>query len=138
MISQVIGSVVQVHIQKQFLRCFSLLPVPVTTVTAMHSVEAPTATIGHPVCTIPVLTSALLTASTYTTTTPLWTTPPVAVRMGTLSVASRNDKSLRERDLEFSLILDLIIFTLKCLIQAEHADIPECQGTPERMHSNFV
>ena len=42
----VIGSVVQVHILKQYHSYFSLLPATVTTATAMPTVDATTASIG--------------------------------------------------------------------------------------------
>ena len=86
-----IGSVVQIPIPKLFLRCFSLLPATAATVPA---IEATSATTGRPgqAATTP-------TASTLAVAARAWAT--TAVRLGTLSVVSRNNKSLREQDLEF-------------------------------------
>ena len=82
MVSLVIGSVEQVHIQKQFLRYFSLLPASATAVTAMPTIEAAAATIGHQDLTVPAPTASASTAAVSA-----WAT--TAVRTGPLSAASR-------------------------------------------------
>lgn len=100
----VIGSVVQVHILKQYHRYSSLLPATATTMTAVPAVEAFTATIGHQDRAATATTATTTpTTSTFTAAMSICTTSPV--RAGTLSVASRNNnKSLRSVDLEFPLI----------------------------------
>ena len=82
MVSLVIGSVEQVHIQKQFLRYFSLLPATATTVMAVPPVEATTVAIGHQGLAVP-------TPSTSTSTASMSAWASTAVRTGPLSAASR-------------------------------------------------
>ena len=82
MVSLVIGSVEQVHIQKQFLRYFSLLPATVAAKAAVPAIEATGAPIGHR-----YLTALTPTVSTSTAAVSLCTTS--SARAGTLSVASR-------------------------------------------------
>ena len=99
MVSLVIGSVGQVHIQQQYLRCFSLLPATVTATTAMPTVEATTASIGHRDLTKFLTAPLTPTASSSSAAISICTTSATALT-GTLSVASRNNKSLRSVDLK--------------------------------------
>ena len=93
-VNQVIGSVEQVYIQKQFLRCSSLLPATVAATTAAPTIEATAAAIGHQDRTATTPASSASAASMS-----VWAAS--AVRAGTLSAAYRNNKSLRSVDLEF-------------------------------------
>lgn len=87
-VNLVIGSVEQVHTEKQFLRYFSLLPATATTLTAVPTVEATAATIGHQGLTVPAPTPSTSAAAVSVCTAP-------TVRTVSLSAASRNNKSLR-------------------------------------------
>ena len=85
----VIGSVVQVHILKQYHRYSSLLPATVTAATALPTIEATTAaTIGH-------RDRSTATPATSASTVAMYTCSTTSVRTVILSVASRNNKSLR-------------------------------------------
>lgn len=93
MVSLVIGSVVRIHIQQLFLRYFSLLPASVTTTAAVPTVEATTATIGR-------RGLAALSPAVSTSTAAMSVCTATTARAGTLSVVSRNNKSLRSVDLK--------------------------------------
>ena len=82
MVSLVIGSAEQVHIQQLYLKSFSLLPATVTTATAMPILEAATATIGR-------RGLSTLTPAASTSTAAMSTCATTAARSGALSVASR-------------------------------------------------
>ena len=84
MVSLVIGSAEQVHIQQVYLRCFSLLPAAVAVATAvLPTVEAKAAPIGH-------RDSATLTPPSSASAAALLICTAATARLGTLSVAFRN------------------------------------------------
>ena len=90
-----IGSAEHALTQKVFLR-YSFMPLAtVAALTVMPTAEVTTATIGR-LC----QAAAAPTASVSLVALSIWATA-AAGRTGVLFVASRNNKSLRQRDLEF-------------------------------------